>query len=311
MQWVVEARSLTKTLDGRMVLENVTITVPPGTIHAVAGANGAGKTTLLRIFAGLYDASAGECRVLAERMHTGATALRQRVHLVAADLTLPRGMTVAEYARYASLLYERWDPERWRRLREALELPLRRPLRHLSYGMQMQLRLALALSARPEVLLLDEPTVGLDPVVRRQFLQLLLEEAAASGVTIVVASHQLDELERMADHLTVLYRGRVVVTGSLDELKQSLVRLTVRGLRALPDALAGHPGVWTWSPARVGLNVMVRARAAGDVTAALRAAGAEQIVEEQDISLDELFRLWMEREGYRRDTVALASRGDV
>jgi ABC-2 type transport system ATP-binding protein len=306
MKWAVEARSLAKTLDGRPVLRDVTMTVARGTIHAVAGANGAGKTTLLRVLTGLYDPTAGECRVLGERMHIGATGLRQRVHLVAADLTLPRGFTVAEYARYASLLYERWDAERWRRLRDALELPERRPLRHLSYGMQMQLRLAVALSARPELLLLDEPTVGLDPVVRRQFLQLLLDEAVTSGVTVVVASHELDELERMADHLTVLYRGRVVVSGPLEELKQSLVRLTVRGIRELPASLQEHPGVWTWASMGVGVSVIVRAEAAQDVAAALRAAGAAHIAEGTDIPLDELFRLWMEREGYRRDSVVFA-----
>ncbi|MBX6353029.1 MAG: ABC transporter ATP-binding protein [Thermoflavifilum sp.] len=307
MDHVVEVRNLSKRIHGRTVLDHVDLTVQPGSIHALIGANGAGKSTLLRVIAGLYSASAGEVLVLGERMDISRADLRQHIHLAGTDMPLPHRFTVAQYARYASLLYERWDAARWERLRRALALPEKQPVRRLSFGMRMQVQLAIALSTHPSLLLLDEPTVGLDAVVRRQAVQWLLDEAQANGMSVVVASHQLDELERLADQVTVLYEGRTVISGSLEELKQAFVRVTVRGDQPLPADVQAHSGVWTWErDGRLGVSLLVRRSALEEVLGALCVAGVGQTLVHEDLPLEELFRLWLKREGYSRDAFTLA-----
>jgi ABC-2 type transport system ATP-binding protein len=304
MVWTVETIDLRKVFDGRIVLDSVSLAVPAGSIHGVVGANGAGKSTLLRILMGLYRPTGGQVRVLGELVGDEAAELRQRVHLVASEGDLPRAMRVRDYLHYHRLLYHRWDDGRCQRLLEALELPVRRSLRHLSQGMKTQLRLAAALSARPDVLLLDEPTNGLDPVVKRQFLQLLVQEAAGAGTTIVIATHHLDDLDRIADGITVLYNGRAVASGQLDALKQRVKRVQAVLPGEIPEAVRQHPGVVDV----VRSGQMVTVTVDGDVDAvmaALRQAGA-QYCEVLDLELDELFRHFMDKEGYHREGILLS-----
>lgn len=304
MTAAVELMQLTKRFDERLAVDSVNLEIPTGSIFGVVGANGAGKSTLLRLTIGTMWPTAGEVRLFGETLARESAPIRQRVHFVGADGEMLRSFRVHEVAHYASLLYERWDEDRCKRLFDALELPRNRTVRNLSTGMKMQLRLAIALSAHPDLLVLDEPTNGLDPVVKRQFLQLIVQEAAGQGTTVILATHLLDDVERIADGVAVMYRGRMVASGVIDDLKGRVHRLQAALPNGLPPAIEDHPAV-----ARVDRQGQVFTLTvegdAQDIQDRLWAAGAP-FVEPVELELTDLFRYLMEKEGYSRDSVLLS-----
>ncbi len=301
---VIETTQVSKVIDGQTVLNDVNFTVRDGSVHGLVGSNGAGKTTLLRLLNGVYEPSSGVIRVFGQSMVGDAADIRQRVHLVSADGAFYPGFRVQDLLRYASLLYVRWDETRARDLVKVLELPLHQPIRKLSLGMKMQLRLAVALASRPDVLLLDEPTNGLDPIVRRQFLGLIVQEVAGTGLSVVFATHRLEELEAMADDISVLYQGRIVLSGSMEGFKTYFRELVVVANTTIEDKVWKHPSVLVVSSRGKIQSCIVK----GD-TLALRErllqAGSVHI-DEQPIKFEDLFRALMEKEGYTRDAILLS-----
>ncbi len=287
-----------KSLGQRPVLRDVTWSVPQGCVCGLIGANGAGKTTLLRLALGLVWPDAGTVRVLGERLGRENAALRQRVQYVASDRTLPLGLRVGDWLHYASLAYPHWDRARARRLGIALELPPGRSVRELSAGERTSLQIVAAAASHPELLLLDEATNGLDLVVKSQVLGLLIDMAAAEGTTIVVASHHIEDIERLSDRLAVLHAGRIVREGELDAIKASVHRLQVVMPGDWPAALDADPRVIAVE--RTGKVALVTVEGPAEpVATAYRAAGAI-LVEPVDLDLGEVFRIVLEREGYGR-----------
>jgi ABC-2 type transport system ATP-binding protein len=306
MSFVIETEQLTKVLDGKTVVDNVNLKVEAGTVYGIVGANGAGKTTLLRMLIGLYRPTHGTVHFFGEPLNRDATEIRQRVHYVGADGDMFKSFRVSDMLKYASMLYERWDERRATVLLEALSLPRSQRVKNLSLGMKMQLRLLIALSARPDVLLLDEPTNGLDPVVKRQFLQLIVQETAGSGTTVVMATHLLDDLDRIADAIAFMYRGKIVVSGALTELKSGTKQVQCalpEGVTSLPDELVHCPNI---------LRVAYRGRMCtlvveGDVNAVtdeLHRIGCPY-VEVTELGFHELFETFMHKAGYHRDGILL------
>ena len=290
---------LTKQFDTSMAVDAVDWEVSEGSICALVGANGAGKSTLLKMLIGLIWPTGGKVEILGHPLGREAAEIRQRVHYVSGDAAPTPSFRVPDLVRYASLVYERFDRARFRRLQQVLELPLQRPVRTLSTGQKAQISLAIALSSRPDLMILDEPTNGLDPVVKRQFLQLMVQEAASEGTTVVLATHQLDDVERIADAIAVMYRGRMVASGNIDALRGDLHRFQAALPHGLPPALADHPQVLRVD--RQGVVFTITAQ--GDVeefAKGLHRAGAA-FVEEIDLELSDWFRWIMDKEGYRRD----------
>ncbi|MDQ0188662.1 ABC transporter ATP-binding protein [Alicyclobacillus cycloheptanicus] len=304
MTKAVETVSLTKRFDARLAVDDVHLTVPEGSIYGVVGANGAGKSTLLRLILGTLWPTRGEVRLFGEPLPRESASFRQRVHFVGADGEMLRSFRVHELARYSSLLYERWDAARCDRLFKALELPRDRTIRNLSTGMKMQLRLAIALSAHPDLPILDEPTNGLDPVVKRQFLQLIVQEAAGQGTTVLLATHLLEDVERIADGMAVLYQGRVLASGVIDDLKGRVRRYQAALPGGLPPAIEDDPAVSRVERKGQVFTITVEGDTA-DIEQRLRAAGAP-FVEPIELELSDLFRYLMEKEGYSRDSVLLS-----
>jgi ABC-2 type transport system ATP-binding protein len=303
----LETIDLTKVYEGKVAVDNVSLSIRPGTIHGIVGANGAGKSTLLRMMIGLVQPTSGKILVFGEPMHKEAKHLRSRIHYIGTDGDLYRSFRVADVIRYARYLYPAWDEARCQALLQALELPLHRLVRNLSVGMKMQLRLLVALSSRPKLLILDEPTNGLDPVVKRQFLQLIVQEAANTEMTVVFATHQLEELERIADGATVMYQGRALVSGLLDDLKDHVKRVQAVLPGGIPEDVRRFPGVVQveQSGQLVTLVVEGRRAAAEQLVQQLQALGATY-TELLDVSFEELFRYTMQKEGYHRDGILLS-----
>ena len=231
------ARGVGRRYGAHWALRGLDLTIPAGSVTALVGPNGAGKTTLLHLAVGLLTPSAGELRVLG--METGAAAgpeLLARVGFVAQDTPLYAGFTVEEMLRLGRHLNRGWDDAVARDRIGRLGIPLERRCGRLSGGQQAQVALAVALAKRPDLLLLDEPLASLDPLARHDFLEALLDAVAERGVTVVLSSHLVGDLERICDHLVLLRDAHLQVAGGIDELMCDH-RLLV-GPRCDPTALA-------------------------------------------------------------------------
>ncbi|HEY7077367.1 MAG TPA: ABC transporter ATP-binding protein [Solirubrobacteraceae bacterium] len=220
----------------KWALRDCTLEVPSGTVTALVGPNGAGKTTLLQLAVGLSRPSAGGVTVLGLSPERDARELLPRVGFVAQEHPLHRGFTIAETLRLGRELNPSWDDALARERIERLGLARRQRIGKLSGGQQAQVALTLALAKRPELLLLDEPVASLDPLARREFLTMLMEAVSEGGITVVLSSHILADLERVCDHLVILSHGRTQLAGPIEELVASHRLLTAP--RTDPAAVA-------------------------------------------------------------------------
>jgi ABC-2 type transport system ATP-binding protein len=218
MSAAVEAVGLGKRYGSFWALRDCTLEIPAGSVTALVGPNGAGKTTLLHLAVGLSEPSAGEIRVLDASPLGDAAEVLSRIGFVAQEHPLYLGFSVAETFRLGRELNPSWDDDAATARIEALGLPLRKKVGALSGGQRAQVALTLALAKRPELLLLDEPVASLDPLARREFLQSVMEAVAETGMTVVLSSHLVADLERVCDHLVILAEGRTQLAGPIEEI---------------------------------------------------------------------------------------------
>jgi ABC-2 type transport system ATP-binding protein len=218
MSAALEAVGLGKRYGSFWALQDCTLEIPAGSVTALVGPNGAGKTTLLHLAVGLSEPSAGEVRVLGASPQRDAAAVLPRVGFVAQEHPLYRGFTVAETLRLGRELNPGWDEDAARARIKTLGLPLRKKVGALSGGQRAQVALTLALAKRPELLLLDEPVASLDPLARREFLRSVMEAVAETGLTVLLSSHLVADLERVCDHLVILAGGRTQLVGPIEEI---------------------------------------------------------------------------------------------
>jgi len=234
MTGVIEASGLGKRYRRTWALRDCTLAIPEGRVAGLVGPNGAGKTTLLRLAAGLLAPTCGTVSVLGEDPAAGPAQLA-RVGFVAQDTPVYARMPVAGHLRLGAWLNPGWDGELARRRIAQVGLDVRQRAGSLSGGQRAQLALTLALAKRPELLILDEPVASLDPLARREFLRGLMEAVAEHGVSVVLSSHLVADLERVCDYLVVLVASRVRVAGQVSALLASHHRLS--GPRRDPGAL--------------------------------------------------------------------------
>ena len=227
---MIEVRDLVKTFDGLRALDGLNLTAPAGAVYGLVGPNGAGKSTLIRHLAGILRQDSGTALVDGEPVYENP-AVKRRIAYIPDEVFYYPQATIRDIRRLYRDLYPGFDTERWDKLAPAFDLDVKRPLRKFSKGQQKQAAFWLALSLRPELVILDEPVDGLDPVMRRQVWSLLLSEVAERGVTVLVSSHNLRELEDVCDHVGIMNRGRMLVERSLSELQENLVKIQL----ALPE----------------------------------------------------------------------------
>jgi ABC-2 type transport system ATP-binding protein len=253
----LETHELGRRYGSQWALRDCTLEIPRGTVTALVGPNGAGKTTLLRLAVGLTRPSAGSVRVLGLDPHANAAEALPRVGFLAQEHPLYGGFTVEEMLRVGRELNPHWDDDAARARIAELDLPLKKKVRRLSGGQRAQVALTLALAKRPELLLLDEPVASLDPLARREFLQSVVEAVAEHGLTVILSSHILAELERVCDHLVILTAGRTRLAGSIEDIVASHRLLT--GPRDEADEVARMHEVVRESHAERQTTLLVRA----------------------------------------------------
>ena len=234
---MIEVKYLTKRFDGFTALDGLTMTVPTGSVYGLVGPNGSGKSTVIRHIMGIFRPDSGGVFIDGAPVYENPT-VKSRMAYIPDDIFYFVQSSVRDMMHYYRGIYPTFDMERYEKLREVFGLNEKMPIRRMSKGMQKQAAFWLAMCLRPEVLVLDEPVDGLDPVMRRQVWSLLMADAAERGVTVLVSSHNLRELEDVCDHVGILDHGRLLER-SLSELQENItkVQLALPDERPLPEGL--------------------------------------------------------------------------
>lgn len=218
---IITVSDLTRRFGSKSALSSVTLSVPRGGVYGLVGANGAGKTTLIRHILGLLRARSGSVRVFGIDPVSDPVAVLSRIGYLSEENDLPGWMRVDELIRYARAFYPQWDDAYAEELRKAFALEGGAKIKHLSKGQKARAGLLIALAYRPELLVLDEPSSGLDPLVRRDIVGAIIRTIADEGRTVLFSSHLLDEVEQVADHVTMLDHGTIMLSAPLDEIREA------------------------------------------------------------------------------------------
>lgn len=283
---LITVSNLTCRFGKKVALDNVSLQVNRGRVFGLVGENGAGKTTLMKHFLGALSPKSGQVRVLGIDPTRNPTAVLSRIGYLSEDRDLPRWMRIEELMRYTRAFYPDWDAAYAERLREQFNLVRDAKVRTLSRGERARAGLLVALAHRPELLLLDEPSSGLDAVARRDILAVVVRSVAEEGRTVVFSSHLLDEVERVADDIAMIHEGKVALLTSMDELKATHHRLVVK-FEKETATFPEIPGVLHVQGEGLEWAVVCNGRLE-DIRTALEGAGA-RIVEESVPSLDTVF----------------------
>ena len=227
--FIIETSQLCKSYKNKQALRGLDLRVPAGSIFGFLGRNGAGKTTTIKTLMGLLRADSGSAHVFGSPVADAdrSAEIRRRIGFVTEDKELYPYMTVEEIIRFTRPLFPKWRSDLERRYLEIFELPLKSKIPDLSKGMRSKLMLLLAISRGADLLILDEPTDGLDPAAIEDVLRELVTIAATSGTTMFFSSHQLAEVDLIADHIGIIDQGRMIVSGSLDDIKARYCRIRV------------------------------------------------------------------------------------
>jgi len=282
----VRIEGLGRRFNGKPALDNVSVTVPRGCVFGLVGENGAGKTTLIKHVLGLLKAEQGTVRVFGSDPVKDPAGVLSRIGYLSEARDLPGWMRVDELLRYTQAFYPGWDEHYAEALREQFALDATAKIKNLSRGELAKAALLIALAYRPEFLVLDEPSSGLDPVVRRDILEAIVRTVADEGRTVFFSSHLLDEIERVSDRIAMMVNGQIVLDGALDEIKAAHHHLTLRfpqtprGTPAIERALSVTGSGHEWA-------VLCNGGRQELIADALR-LGAE-VVAERRPSLDEIF----------------------
>ena len=241
---MLKLKNVTKTFDTVKALDGLTLEVPRGCVYGLVGPNGAGKSTAIRVLTGVYRPDQGTVTMDGQPVYENP-AVKQRICCIPDDVFYFPSASMEEMKSFYKGIYPQFDEELYKKLFEAFQLPRKGAIRRFSKGMQKQAAFHLSLCTHPEMLILDEPVDGLDPVMRRQVWSLILSEVAANGTTVLVSSHNLRELEDICDHVGIMDHGKMLLERSLQDMqgathKLQLVGEVPEGLDVLHESQTGR-----------------------------------------------------------------------
>ncbi len=232
---VLSVAGLKRSFGSFTAVNELDLSVNAGEIYGFLGVNGAGKTTTIRMLMGIIAPDSGTIELLGEKTKRTTLKLKQQIGYVSQDQTFYPWMTAEMLGKFVGGLYPTWDTEEYRRLLKVLEVPSNRKVSNLSGGMKVKLALALAIAPRPSLLILDEPTAGLDPVARREFLEIIMHQSREYGRTTFFSTHLLDEVERAADRVGIIHQGKKRFEGQLEDLRDRVREITLAPEEQLPE----------------------------------------------------------------------------
>jgi len=231
---MIQLKHITKTFGSFKALDDLSLTVPKGAVYGLVGPNGAGKSTAIRHLTGIYRPDSGSVAIDGQPVYEN-TAVKETIGYIPDDIFYFSSATLEDMRRFYRGLYPKFDDALFERLKEVFSLPEKTPIRRYSKGMQKQAAFQLTLCCRPEVLVLDEPVDGLDPVMRRQVMSLILSDVAEHGTTVLISSHNLRELEDVCDHVGIMDHGRMLLEKSLADMQGTTHKLQIVG--EVPEGL--------------------------------------------------------------------------
>lgn len=223
---MIEVRNVTKTFDGFKALNDLTLTVPKGSVYGLVGPNGAGKSTLIRHLSGAYRQDEGEVLINGTPVYEN-TEIKSKIAYIPDDLFFFQGSNVLDLKRMYMGVYPSYNHELFEKLSRLFNIDPKKPIRRLSKGMQKQAFFWVSLCTNPDVVVLDEPVDGLDPVMRRGVWQALMDIIAEQNITVLVSSHNLRELEDVCDHVGMMHRGKMLLERNLSELQDGIVKVQI------------------------------------------------------------------------------------
>ena len=283
---VIEIQGVTRRFGVKVALDNVSLSVPAGTVLGLVGENGAGKTTLIKHVLGLLRAESGSVRVLGRNPVDDPVGVLAQIGYLSEEDNLPGWMRLHELLRYAGAFYPTWDAAYAESLRREFGLDSNAVVKNLSKGQRARAGLTIALAYRPPLLVLDEPSSGLDPIVRRDILGAIIRTIADEGRTVLFSSHLLGEVERVSDRVAMIKAGRIVFCDTMDEIQETYHRVTLR-FGAPRDTAPLLSGALDWTGRDREWGSVCRGRSE-QIEALAHAVGGD-IVAMVPASLDEIF----------------------
>ena len=277
---MLELKNITKTFGNFTALDHLTMTVPKGAVYGLVGPNGAGKSTAIRHLIGVYRPDSGEITMEGQPIYENP-ALKERIASIPDDVFYYPSATMEEMHKFYRGIYPQFDEELYQKLFEVFQLPRKTQIRRFSKGMQKQAAFHLSICCRPDVLILDEPVDGLDPVMRRQVWSLILSDVAQRGTTVLISSHNLRELEDICDYVGIMDHGKMLLERSLADMQGNTVKLQMvgqvpEGLNILHESTSGR------------LNTLIVRGTAEEVEAMVSAANPAYF-DILPLSLEEIF----------------------
>ncbi|MBQ6214917.1 MAG: ABC transporter ATP-binding protein [Oscillospiraceae bacterium] len=297
---MIEVKELVKTFGDFRALDGLDIKVPSGAVYGLVGPNGAGKSTVIRHITGILKQDSGEVKVNGEDVYEN-TEVKAKIAYIPDDVFYYTQASVNDMMKFYRDMYPKFDMERFKSLGKVFGIKTSSAIRKLSRGMQKQVAFWLALSMRPETVVLDEPVDGLDPVMRRQVWNVLLSDVAENGTTVLISSHNLRELEDVCDHVGIMNKGRMMIERNLADLQESLVKVQL----ALPEGKSVPEGLDILHMSELGhLKTIIVRGSTDDVTGKL-AAASPMFIDVLPLTLEEIFVYELGGAGYEVKDISI------
>ena len=299
---MIKVKNVSKSFDGFRALDALTLTVPKGSVYGLVGSNGAGKTTIIKHLCGIYRQDSGLITIDGKNAYEN-NAVKSRLCYISDDLYFFPTYSVHDMAEFYRGIYPDWNEERFQKLGEIFKIDPRRKVRRLSKGMQKQVSFWLGISTMPEIMILDEPVDGLDPVMRKSVWQLMLADVAERGMTVLVSSHNLRELEDVCDHVGIMHRGRVVLEKSLDDVKGNIHKIPLAFSGGVPTELLGKMQIL--HNEKFGSVSILIVRGNGDMLRELISGYSPVIFDILPLTLEEVFIYELGGKGYELENIII------
>ena len=223
---MIIAQNVSKSYDSLPVIKNIDLALQQGSIYGLIGANGAGKTTLIKTLCGIYAPDTGSVKLLDEDISKNE-AVRENIAYVPDYITFYSSFTVKDMKDFYKGIYKDWDEKRYQTLREVFTFSEKKKIKHLSKGMKTQLLLLIALSTMPKVILMDEPTSGLDPFIRKEVLNLIVQDVASRNTSVLISTHNISELEQICDRVGFMQKGELRIQANIEDLKNRYKKIQI------------------------------------------------------------------------------------
>lgn len=223
---MIQAQDVSKSYESSPVIKNINLELKQGSIFGLIGANGAGKTTLIKTLCGIFAPDTGHVRLHDKDVYKDSD-IRQSIAYVPDNITFYNSFTVKDMKDFYKNIYKNWDEDRYKTLREVFTFDEKKRIKHLSKGMKTQLLLLIALSCKPDVILMDEPTSGLDPFIRKEVLNLIVQDVSSRSTSVLISTHNVSELEQICDTVGFINKGELKLQQDMDNLKVSYKKIQI------------------------------------------------------------------------------------